>query len=90
LASASGSGSAIRDFAGRLLVVVASFDCGEFGGLVVVHVIAGQVTEKELRRHEHRREVEAHAQHDARFCRKHAAQQIPCPGRGDAEGAGKV
>ena len=53
-----------QDLARRLLVVPAPFDRRKLRRLVVVDEVADEMTEKELRRHEDCREIEAHAQHD--------------------------
>jgi hypothetical protein len=68
---AVGLGSLVRQrdqhLARWLLVVPAAFDRREFCWLLVMHVVANEVTEKELRRHQHRGEKQPHAQHDACF-----------------------
>jgi hypothetical protein len=79
-----------QDLTGRLLVVPAALDRREFHRLVIVHVIAGQVSEEDLDRHEHGREKQSHAQHDVRLGVELAAQQVPRPRRGDTEGAGNI
>src|SRR3954466_9440742 len=65
-------------------------DCCELGWLIVVDVIAGQMAEEELHRNEEYRQIKTHAQHDLRFGREFAPQQVPGTGRGDTGGAGEV
>src|SRR6266851_15873 len=81
-------GDGEQDLSGGLLVVPAPLDGRELGGLVVVHVVAGEMPEKDLDRHQHGSEVQAHAQHDVRFGSEDPAEQVPGTGRGNAETAG--
>ncbi len=67
-----------------------ALDGREFDRLVVMDVIAVQVSEEALDQQQHGREIQAHAQHDVRLGGKHLPQQVPGPGRGDAERAGDV
>ena len=65
-------------------------DRRELGRLIIVHLVAGEVTEKDLSRHKNSGKVETHAQHDLRFGVEITPQQIPGPGRGNAERAGQI
>ena len=85
-----GIGDGDQHLARRLLVAPAPFDRREFRGLIVMDEVAGEMTEKELRRNEDGREIEAHAQHDSRFGLEVAPQEIPRARRGDAKGARQI
>ncbi len=61
-----------------------------FDGLVVNDIFTVEVSEEELERKQHGREIQAHPEHDARFGGKDPAQQVPCPGRGNANSAGEI
>ena len=85
-----GIGNGDQHLARRLLVMPAPFDRRELRRLIVVDEVADEMTEKELRRNEDGREIEAHAQHDARLGLEIASQEIPGARRGDAKGARQV
>jgi hypothetical protein len=65
-------------------------DRRDFRWLVVNDIFAIEMAEKALHRHQHCREVQAHAEHYSRLGVEYAAQQIPSPGGGDAERTGQI
>src|SRR6516162_5526214 len=83
-------GEGDQDLACRLLTMPTALDGGEFNGLIVMDIIAVEVSEEALDQQQHRREIQAHAEHNARFGVEFPTQQVPGTGSGDAKGAGKV
>ena len=64
-----------------------ALDRRKFRRSVIANEVAREMTEKQLRRNEDGREIEAHAQHYARFGLESAAQEILRARSGDAEEA---
>jgi hypothetical protein len=82
-------GNSNQHLACRLLVVPAALDRGEFRRLVVVHDVAGEMSEIDLHGQQNCGEEQAHAKHDVRLGGMNPAQQVPGAGGGDAERAGQ-
>src|SRR5262249_5713252 len=76
--------------AGGLLVMPARLDRREFRRLIIVDVIADEMSEEELHRYQYGTKAQPHSHHDTSFGMIHAPQQVPRPGCGNAEGAGQV
>ena len=89
LRSRASSGMAISTSVAGCWRVPARLDRGEFGRLMMEDVIAGQMAEEQLHRDDHRDQPQAPVQHDPRFGRCTAAQQIPGAGCDNAHAGGQ-